>query len=245
MPEKSPPRVPFLHRKNAMKITVLSTGTIETWLHLHARPLKRAENIRISVPVPCYLIEHGGKKFLFDAGQKPLKKVQDPLAMYLVKVKPGETAVELLAAKGIAASNIDYVIISHAHSDHYAGLVDFPQAKVIAQSAAAESLKKVFPNEFITVDGKYDCLNDGAMLCIPTPGHAPGHQSLLLTRDDGSRILLVGDVVYMPEAVDYEPDAGEYAGNPGYFDSIRLLRTMQADGVELCFGHDPYTLVQL
>ena len=73
MPEKSP-RVPFLHRKTAMKITVLSTGTIETWLHLHARPLKRAENIRISVPVPCYLIEHGGKKFLFDAGQKPLKK---------------------------------------------------------------------------------------------------------------------------------------------------------------------------
>ena len=64
-----------------MKITHLQTGTIETWLSLHARPLKYEKKIRISVPVQCYLLEHNNKKILFDAGQKPLNRIQEPQAV--------------------------------------------------------------------------------------------------------------------------------------------------------------------
>ena len=131
---------------------------------------------------------------------------------------------------------------THAHSDHCAGLNDFPQATVVAQLPTAEALKDC-GNKFIVADGRYDVFGDGTLICIPTPGHAAGHQSLLVKGDDGRETLLIGDVVYTPEAVEYEPMEAEYGERPEYFDSIRLIRLMRDNGVQLCFGHDPYTLV--
>lgn len=225
-----------------MKITPLVTGRIETWMHLHARPIKYQEKTRISVPITCYLLEHKGKKFLFDAGQRKLGRVQDPLENYVIKVKEEEYAVSLLAAMGIVQKDLDGIILSHNHDDHFAGLADFPDTKVMAQKPVAEALKH-FRNEFIILDGEHDVLGDGAIRCIPTPGHVPGHQSLLVKMDDGSQQLLIGDVVYLPEALDYEPSEDEYAENPDMFDSIRKVRQLREDGVKLVYGHDPYFVV--
>jgi glyoxylase-like metal-dependent hydrolase (beta-lactamase superfamily II) len=222
-----------------MKITVIQTGVIETYLHLHARPLKRDTGVRISVPVPCYLLEHNGRKVLFDAGQKIPEKEQSPLANYLVRVTPEELAVNRLAEMGIFPEDLDYIILSHHHGDHCDGLKDFPQAKVVCQRAALENLKR-FPNSFQAVDGEYDVWGDGSIICVPTPGHAPGHQSLLVTGDDGSKTLLLGDVVYMPESLDYSPTCQEYAERPDYFDSIRKVRTLRDNGVKIIFGHHPF-----
>ena len=90
----------------------------------------------------------------------------------------------------------------------------------------------------------YDVWGDGVLTCIPTPGHAPGHQSLLIANDDGTKTLLMGDVVYMPEALDYEPAKEEYAERPEYFNSIRQVRSLRDSGVKIVFGHHPYTLVK-
>jgi glyoxylase-like metal-dependent hydrolase (beta-lactamase superfamily II) len=225
-----------------MKLTCINTGYIDTWLNLHSRPLA-AEKIRIEVPVPCYLIEHAGKKVLFDAGQKPLNKVQDPMAKYYVRVTEKETAVQRLAAINIAAEDIDIIVISHAHSDHYAGLIDFPRAQVIVQHPAEQTLQK-FGNQITVLNGEYDLFGDGKAICLPTPGHSADHHSLLLTMDDNSRKLLLGDVVYLPQALDYEPTAEEYNQNPDYYDSIRKVRAMRDGGVEIIFGHDPYRVLQ-
>lgn len=225
-----------------MKLTCINTGYIDTWLNLHSRPLA-AEKIRIEVPVPCYLIEHTGKKVLFDAGQKPLNKVQDPMAKYYVRVTEKETAVQRLAAMNIAAEDIDIIVISHAHGDHYAGLIDFPRAQVIVQHPAEQTLQK-FGNQITVLNGEYDLFGDGKAICLPTPGHSADHQSLLLTMDDNSRKLLLGDVVYLPQALDYEPTAEEYEQNPDYYNSIRKVRAMRDGGVEIIFGHDPYRVLQ-
>ena len=224
-----------------MKLTCINTGFIDTWLDLHSRPLA-AEKIRIEVPVPCYLVEHADKKVLFDAGQKPLNKVQDPMAKYYVRVTEKETAVQHLAAMDIAAEDIDIIVISHAHGDHYAGLTDFPRAQVIVQHPAEQTLQK-FGNQFTVLNGEYDLFGDGKAICLPTPGHSADHQSLLLTMDDNSRKLLLGDVVYLPQALDYEPTAEEYNQNPDYYNSIRKVRSMRDGGVEIIFGHDPYRVL--
>lgn len=227
-----------------MKITDIVTGNIETWMHLHARPLKREHGIRISVPVTCYLLEHAGKKVLFDAGQVPLQYAQNPLSDYFVRMTDEQTAVCQLGKMGIAASDIDLVIISHFHGDHIAGLRDFPDCKVLVQTPEVEKVKK-YDNRIIAVDGEYDVSGDGAMVCVPTYGHSPGHQSLLLRRDDGSRLLLVGDAVYMPEALEYLPDEAEYAERKEYFDSLGYLRALQSGGTELVFGHYPVEPVDI
>ena len=221
-----------------MKITAIDTGTIETWLHLLARPLVYDTGIRISVPVTCYLLEHRDRKILFDAGQTVPAHEQAPLANYFVKVTPEQTAARQLERLKTAPGTIDYIILSHAHADHCNGLKDFPHTKVIAQTQTIEALRH-FNNDFISVDGQYDVLGDGSLVCIPTPGHTAGHQSLLITCDDSSRILLIGDAVYLPEALEYIPSDDEYSVKPDYFDSIRLLCSMQQNGVKLCFGHCP------
>ena len=173
-----------------------------------------------------------------------MNRIQDPLENYVIKVKEEEFTVNLLKKMGIQEKDLDFIILSHAHDDHFAGLIDFPHTRVLAQKAAAELLQTRFGNEFIPLDGDYDVCGDGAIQCISTPGHAPGHQSLLVRLDDGSEILLLGDVVYLPAALEYEPSRQEYAENPSQFDSIRRVRSLRDDrGVTLVYGHDPYTEV--
>lgn len=43
-----------------------------------------------------------------------------------------------------------------------------------------------------TVDGEHDVFGDGSVVCVPTPGHTPGHQSLKL-RGKRCEHLLCGD----------------------------------------------------
>lgn len=47
-----------------------------------------------------------------------------------------ETAKAILAQKGLAPEDIRYILISHFHGDHIAGLKDFPQATFICSTAA-------------------------------------------------------------------------------------------------------------
>ena len=224
----------------SMKITAIRTGSIDTWMSLHARPLKYCGRSRIEVPVLCFLVECGKGKILFDAGQKPLSFVQDrKTADYYVKVSPEEIAVRKLAALDIAPDDLSFIILSHKHGDHVDGLEDFPNTEVIIRKQA-DPMPEKFRNRFRYIDGEFDVFGDGSVLCIPTPGHAPEHQSLLITHEDGSRELLIGDVVYLPEALDYEPDPDEYSRNSAYFDSIRKVRAMRDSGIKIRFSHFPY-----
>ena len=45
------------------------------------------------------------------------------------------------------------------------------------------------------IDGEHDVFGDGSVVCLPTYGHTPGHQSLKL-RLPGSEIVLAGDACY-------------------------------------------------
>ncbi len=53
-----------------------------------------------------------------------------------VKLKTEESAVEILKRKGIHHTEIKYILVSHFHADHIAGLKDFPSAKIICSKVA-------------------------------------------------------------------------------------------------------------
>lgn len=85
---------------------------------------------------------------LFDTGYAPYfqtETAQYPEKFYRLMtpmfLKETETAKAILAEKGIAASDIKYIIISHFHADHIAGLKDFPNAKFICSHVALEEVK--------------------------------------------------------------------------------------------------------
>ncbi|MEH1168112.1 MBL fold metallo-hydrolase [Micromonospora sp. CPCC 205539] len=124
---------------------------------------------------------------------------------------PGRLPAELAAA-GIDPADVHTVVLTHLHSDHIGWAVTgtpgrpfFPNASYLlqrAELAAAESINPGLPAGLIAplraagqlrvVDGE-TTLTPGVRL-LPTPGHTPGHQSVLLTAAD-ERMLLTGDLL--------------------------------------------------
>jgi len=54
-------------------------------------------------------------------------------------------------------------------------------------------------HKVIQIDGEHDLFGDGSVVCLPTYGHTPGHQSLLVHLKNSGFILLSGDVVHLEE----------------------------------------------
>jgi len=65
------------------------------------------------------------------------------------------------------------------------------------------------------LDGGHDLFGDGAVRIVSTPGHTPGHQSLLITFEERPPLVLLGDAAYSLEkmrqrrlpAIVWSPDA--------------------------------------
>jgi glyoxylase-like metal-dependent hydrolase (beta-lactamase superfamily II) len=103
-----------------------------------------------SVPFPALfaLLEHPRwGPILFDTGYTArffAETRRQPASLYAkitpVSLRPDEEAVSQLAYRGIPATTIRYVIISHFHADHIAGLKDFPNAQFIYLAEAYQAV---------------------------------------------------------------------------------------------------------
>ncbi len=90
-------------------------------------------------PNTVVLIEHPTKgKILFDTGYSPhffeatRRFPEKPYRMLApVTLKNNDNTLAKLGEIGIRADEIDYIILSHFHADHVAGIHDFPKAKFI------------------------------------------------------------------------------------------------------------------
>lgn len=141
-------------------------------------------------------------------------------------LKEEETAVRRLEKMGIKPEDVKMIVVSHLHYDHSSGLQDFPNAKVVLSKAEWENSRvgrtralfrgilkealKGVENRLQLVEyaettavppfeGSYDLMGDGSLMLLSTPGHTPGHQSLLVTLASGKKILLTGDAVWVRE----------------------------------------------
>lgn len=98
-------------------------------------------------PALCALIVHPVRgNILFDTGySQHFLQATQPLPERLYRwttpmtLAPEEVLTQQLAQLGIEAADINYVVISHMHGDHIAGLRDFPNAKLIISRAEYDS----------------------------------------------------------------------------------------------------------
>ncbi|HET7804820.1 MAG TPA: N-acyl homoserine lactonase family protein [Pseudolabrys sp.] len=161
-----------------------------------------------SVPMSdnCYLMHHGQDWLLWDTGVTDAvaampngQAPSDPRAIHWYK--PRTLAVELDAV-GVKPSDIKYLAISHTHPDHIGNVEMFPGALLLVQKAEYEwpnplGVGRFKPEHPVKkLEGDYDIFGDGSAIIISTPGHTPGHQSLLVKLQKTGAIVLSGDAIH-------------------------------------------------
>jgi glyoxylase-like metal-dependent hydrolase (beta-lactamase superfamily II) len=165
--------------------------------------------VNVGVPIDlvnhCYLIKHAQGWMIWDTGvPERVADMPDGLLAAggaLVWKRP-RTIAEQLAELGISAGDVSLVAVSHTHPDHVGNVDMFSAAMVLIQRAeydwAFAQPNTPFSAEHATrkLDGDFDVFGDGSVRIISTPGHTPGHQSLLVRLANTGAVLLSGDAVH-------------------------------------------------
>ena len=166
----------------------------------------------------CYLIQTAQGYVLWKTGAPDgLVDQAAPTDTFLVLSRT-KTHMSQLTELGVEPEDLRYVAISHTHGDH-AGSVDlFPNATLLIQKAEYESAFAPDRNPPFSsdrpveqVEGDRDVFGDGSVTLISTPGHTPGHQSLLVSLEETGWIVLAGDATQVSEQWDrWQASPDEY-----------------------------------
>jgi len=161
------------------------------------------------MPVTCYLIHHGSDWLMFDAGNGDWRHGVPPEIIAGMVYEAPKTVADQLKAIGIAPADVNWLAVSHYHLDHVGNVPLFPNARLLIQrkeldatladpppfTPAASVLRLTKPG-VVPVDGEKDVFGDGTVVLEPTPGHTPGHQSLLVRLPHTGSVILSGDLYH-------------------------------------------------
>jgi glyoxylase-like metal-dependent hydrolase (beta-lactamase superfamily II) len=145
--------------------------------------------------------------------------------MYVIRMEHDQALRFQLPERGVAPTDVRVVVMTHLHIDHASAVSDFPQATFVLDrrewDAAAKggALHGYHPRQFDhafdwrTLDysadpvqsfagfaRSLDLFGDGSVRVVSTPGHSPGHQSVVLRTASGE-VLLTGDAAYTEKAL--------------------------------------------
>src|SRR6266705_2186653 len=81
------------------------------------------------------------------------------------------------------------IAFSHTHGDHFG-------ANPSKFGFDPSTYEKLRANPVVKLNGDYDVFGDGSVMILSTPGHTPGHQSLLVLLPKSGPVLLSGDAVH-------------------------------------------------
>jgi N-acyl homoserine lactone hydrolase len=167
------------------------------------------KGLNVELTFSCYLVKHGNDYLVWDTG--------NPAATggTTAPTAPKTSLVEQLAQLHINPAQITFVGISHYHGDHVGQVASFPQATLLIGKGDWEALNQPTPNpgvnpanfaHWITGGGKVeplpgdkDVFGDGSVIMLNTPGHTPGHHSLLVKLKDKGNVLITGDLAHFRE----------------------------------------------
>jgi N-acyl homoserine lactone hydrolase len=164
--------------------------------------------LKIQFVFSCYLIKHGDEYMLWDTGH----------AMTMPNVAPKVSLVDQLAKADVKPDQIKYVGISHYHADHTGQIDSFPKATLLIGAKEWEAITSPKPapgvnfkpfESWIKGDSKVepqpidkDVFGDGTVIMLRTPGHTPGHSSLLVKLPQMGAVIITGDAVHFRENYD-------------------------------------------
>lgn len=229
------------------------------WLTMKMRNFIPGEEGELRVPVPCYLIDHPKGRAVFDSGlhqsiqTDPAGRMGERLSKaFKVEYKAGEDLGARLATLDVDIADVRYLVNSHLHFDHAGGNAHVPNAQMVIQrrewqaamdpDLAAKNgfAKQDFDHghDLEQVDGEHDLFGDGTVVCLPTYGHTPGHQSLKVKLASGD-VVLTGDACYLRRTMEELVLPGIFHDRDQMMDSLLRLRALRDRGARIFYGHDP------
>jgi glyoxylase-like metal-dependent hydrolase (beta-lactamase superfamily II) len=161
----------------------------------------------------CYVIRHPQGTLLWDTG------VSDKFAEIQGGFADAESGIRLivrttladnLRALGITPADVQYVAFSHLHVDHAGNANLFTSSTWILNRRELEwatrtpapagydpALYSAHPAvKTRLLDGDTDVFGDGKVKIIATPGHTPGHQTLIVQLRRAGTIVISGDIAH-------------------------------------------------
>jgi glyoxylase-like metal-dependent hydrolase (beta-lactamase superfamily II) len=154
----------------------------------------------------CYLMHHAQGWLLWDTGVTDaiaaMPEGQAPADPRMTHWRRPKTLAAQLEGLGLKPADVKYLAISHSHPDHIGNVGLFPQAMLLVQKAEYEwptpfGAGRFKPEQPVTkVEGDHDVFGDGSVTILATPGHTPGHQSLLVKLPKTGALVLSGDAVH-------------------------------------------------
>jgi N-acyl homoserine lactone hydrolase len=165
------------------------------------------------VPIHCWAIEHGGRLLLVDSGESSAAR-NLPFARF--EVAREEELPGAMAKVGLSLEDVSEVVLTHHHGDHVDGLphvrarvrINDTELQFLA-SASPRVMRRVLrqplpdgfaPEPFALDDAPFGAFtrsraltDDGRVVAVGTPGHTPGHISVICVDDSGRHVMLAGD----------------------------------------------------
>jgi glyoxylase-like metal-dependent hydrolase (beta-lactamase superfamily II) len=186
---------------------------------LWERRIPADERNRIPLGLRCLLVETPDALVLIDTGVGN-KESEKFLAIYGIENAGTPTRLEDgLRAAGFTPDDVDIVIDTHLHFDHAGGntfrdaegevRLTFPRARYVVQRGEWEYAHwnnervraSYLPDNFDPVEraGRFDFVEGAAEIIpgirvIPTPGHTPHHQSVIIA-SEGETACFLADLI--------------------------------------------------
>jgi N-acyl homoserine lactone hydrolase len=237
-----------------IELTIFRTGAVKLARSAFAPWLAAPERDEfVECPVWSGLLRTPEGLIVFDTGLHPVH-VERPEATFganpsmQITMTAEDAIAARLAAVGVTPDDVTVIVNSHLHFDHAGNNRAFPNATFIVQ-AEHLAYAKGRPNfpaiywddpalRYMPASGRARVA--AGIEVVPTPGHAPGHQSLVVDLAETGRVVLCGDAAFTRanlergEIPGQDPAAGK--------ESLALIRSLGRDDLSRAFtSHDPTT----
>ena len=176
-------------------------------------------------------------------------------------VRPEQEIGPQLRDRGIEPGDVRKVVLTHMHTDHSGGLSHFPDSEILVSRKEMEvasgtmgRLRGFLPNRWpewfaptrFELDGEafgpfaksLPLTEAGDVRIVPTPGHTPGHVSVVL--DEGETVVLfAGDTSYDQGLMVEGAIDGVCPDPEAAVDSMRRIRELCSSRATVYLpGHD-------
>lgn len=222
---------------NTWELTAIQVGSVYTTDTLRYHECLEPYEIKIW----CVAATDGKHKILVDTGidGQCLAWIKENVDTKICPLLQAETTTAVKNTVGWEPEDIDIIINTHLHYDHCGSNRYFPNAVIYVQRKEYEAAfdlsspqRQLYASRFFDkkalsyfrwkfLDGEAEILP--GVICLPTPGHTYGHQSVLFHTVNGT-VCVAGDAATTLENIRQNIEMGVSVDSKSVLESFQKIR---------------------